>query len=154
MFNRVLVVCIGNICRSPVAEGLLRVALPQLQFSSAGLGTNDGRPADPMMVQLLQEANSPAAELVVAHRSRQLQSWMATSADVVLVMETSHKQQMERQYPHLRGRVFRLLETQKADIPDPYKQPRAAFEAALSQIETGVQDWQRKFAALAGTKVK
>jgi protein-tyrosine phosphatase len=69
-------------------------------------------------------------------------------------METSHKQQMERQYPHLRGRVFRLLETQKADIPDPYKQPRAAFEAALSQIETGVQDWQRKFAALAGTKVK
>ena len=79
---------------------------------------------------------------------------MATSADVVLVMEASHKQQMERQYPQLRGRIFRLLEARKQDLPDPYRQPRAAFEAALAQIETRVQDWQRKLAALSGTKVK
>jgi protein-tyrosine phosphatase len=63
-------------------------------------------------------------------------------------MEASHKRQLEQQFPQVRGRVFRLLEAQKADIPDPYRQPREVFEAALVQIEQGVADWTRKIRAI------
>jgi len=144
LIRRVLMVCVGNICRSPAAEVLLRQALPTLTVESAGLGTVDGCPADDHVVALLAERGLEAG----AHRSRQLAQWMVTSADVVLVMEASHKRQLEQQFPQVRGRVFRLLEAQKADIPDPYRQPREVFEAALVQIEQGVADWTRKIRAI------
>ena len=46
MFNSILVVCVGNICRSPVGERLLRQALPELEVTSAGINALVGKPAD------------------------------------------------------------------------------------------------------------
>ena len=144
MVRRVLMVCVGNICRSPAAEVLLRQALPVLTVESAGLETVDGRAADDHIISLLNERGLDAS----AHRSRQLAQWMVTAADLVRVMEASHKRQLEQNFPQVRGRVFRLLEARKADIPDPYRMPREAFVAALEQIEQGVADWARKIRAI------
>ncbi len=46
MIKTVLIVCVGNICRSPMAEGLLRQAMPELTVHSAGLEAVVGKPAD------------------------------------------------------------------------------------------------------------
>jgi protein-tyrosine phosphatase len=66
---------------------------------------------------------------------------MCQTAELILVMEQGHKTEIEQQYPLVRGKVFRLGEPGKYDIEDPYRQPRAAFEAAYVAIAQGVAGW-------------
>jgi protein-tyrosine phosphatase len=105
MIKRILVLCIGNICRSPMAEGLLKEALPGHEISSAGLGALVGQPADPHAVALMQQQGID----ISAHRARQLESWMIVTADLVLVMDMEQKRHLEQQYPLCRGIVLWLF---------------------------------------------
>ena len=135
--NHILTLCIGNICRSPIAEALLKQQFPEKTVWSAGLGALVGHPADQLSVDV---ATAHGLDLS-AHRAQQLVSWMCQSADMILVMEQDHKTQIEQQYPLVRGKVFRLGELGQFDIADPYRQPKAAFEAAYARIARGVADW-------------
>ena len=54
MFKNVMMVCIGNICRSPIAEVYLKHLQPELNVYSSGLGALVGKPADPSSVALMQ----------------------------------------------------------------------------------------------------
>ncbi|WP_309683206.1 low molecular weight protein-tyrosine-phosphatase [Polaromonas sp.] len=135
--KHLLTLCIGNICRSPIAEGLLKQQFPEKTIWSAGLGALVGNPADPLSIEV---AAAHGLDLS-AHRAQQLVGWMCQTAELILVMEQDHKNQLERQYPSARGRVFRLGEIGKFDIADPYRQPRDAFETAYADIARGVADW-------------
>jgi protein-tyrosine phosphatase len=135
--KQILVVCIGNICRSPVAEALLKQQLPDKTIWSAGLGALVGNAADPMA---METAAAHGLDLS-AHRAQQLTGWMCQSAELILVMEQSHKTEIEELYPLVRGKVFRLGELGKFDIVDPYRQPKAAFDTAYAHIARGVADW-------------
>ena len=53
--QNILVLCIGNICRSPIAEALLRQQFPDKTISSAGLGALVGYPADPLSIEVSAE---------------------------------------------------------------------------------------------------
>src|SRR5690554_1830779 len=88
MFNRILMVCVGNICRSPTAEYLLRHKLPgsATQVKSAGLGALAGKPADPTAQAILEEQGVDMS----AHVARQISTGMANDADLILVMEPMH----------------------------------------------------------------
>jgi len=144
MIERILVVCVGNICRSPMAESLLRQALPGRVLASAGMGAPTGEPADPVAVELMQ-----ARDLDISrHRARRLQGAMIAESDLVLVMELSQQRQLEQQYPLARGKIFRLCESIKADVADPYRQGRKAFEEAFRLIEQGVESWTARITAL------
>lgn len=135
--NNLLTLCVGNICRSPIAEALLKQRFPEKNVWSAGLGALVGNPADPLAVEV---AATHGLNLS-AHRAQQLAGWMCESADLILVMEQRHKFEVERLYPLVRGKVFRLGEIGKFDISDPYRQPKAAFETGYSHIAQGVADW-------------
>jgi len=135
--KQILVVCVGNICRSPVAEALLKQQLPDKTVWSAGLGALIGNAADPLAIET---AAAHGLDLT-AHRAQQLTSWMCQSAELILVMEQEHKTEIEQLYPLVRGKVFRLGELGKFDIADPYRQPKAAFDTAYVQIARGVADW-------------
>ncbi len=137
MIKRILVLCIGNICRSPMAEGLLKQALPGHDVSSAGLGALVGQPADPHAVALMQQQGID----ISAHRARQLESWMVVAADLVLVMDMEQKRHLEQQYPLCRGKAFRMGESGKFDIGDPYRQELDAFREAAGLIQQGVAAW-------------
>ncbi|KML49990.1 protein tyrosine phosphatase [Burkholderia cepacia] len=147
-----LVVCIGNVCRSPMAEALFRARLPGVDVQSAGLGARDGQPADPHAVDLMRERGLDIA----AHRARRVPPGLATRADLILTMDADQQRWLERRLPALRGRVFLLGmpdpssgRMHGSDIPDPYLGPRASFERSLRLIERGVAAWCARITPVA-----
>lgn len=132
--QHILTLCIGNICRSPLAEVMLAREFPDRTVWSAGLGALVGEPADPTSIALAKEQGLDLS----AHRAQQVSSIMCQRADLILVMEQHHRAELERRYPLVRGKVFRLG---AGDIADPYRMHRSAFEAAYADIARGVADW-------------
>jgi protein-tyrosine phosphatase len=140
----ILVVCEGNICRSPMAQGLLQAALPQLRVESAGLGALVGHPADDQAQALMRERGID----ISAHRARQITRQLCLESDVVLVMESDQRQRLVEMYPQASGRVFRIGEHAKRDVPDPYRQGPAAFRDSLAMIEEGAGHWLERIRQL------
>jgi protein-tyrosine phosphatase len=142
VFKRILTVCIGNICRSPIAEYLLRerLASRDIQLASAGLSAMAGQPMDAMALQLLSEHGVDGA----AHRARQLTPGMLREADLVLGMGKSQVDAMVRLAPEASGKIFVLDKwLQGRDIPDPYRQQRPAFDHVYGMVAQGVDSWLR-----------
>ena len=136
-----MVVCIGNICRSPIGEELLKEQHPHLNIFSSGLGALVGKPADPLSVELMAEKGIDISE----HRAQQINTVLVGSADLILTMEQSHIDRLHSQYPESRGKVYLIgkwIENQ--EVPDPYKKDKAAFSHALELIEAGLEAWKNK----------
>ncbi|NND60523.1 MAG: low molecular weight phosphotyrosine protein phosphatase [Gammaproteobacteria bacterium] len=141
MPKQILVVCVGNICRSPMAEALLGSLLdPAYGVSSAGIGALVGDPAHPMAVQLMQEQGLD----ISTHRGRQLDESLLQAADIVLPMEQQHARWIEERWPHARGRVFRFGHWDDTDIPDPYKRDEQVFRDVLELITTAAASWKQQ----------
>lgn len=143
MFERILIVCVGNICRSPTAEYLLRNRLGEghaAQIASAGLSAMTGYPMDPTSLALMEEHGVEGGK----HRARQLDTALLRQADLVLAMEKSHVAAIGRMAPEVSGKTF-LLDRWSGgrDIPDPYRRSRVAYEQAYTMIEQGVGGWLR-----------
>ena len=146
VIRHILVVCVGNICRSPMAEALLRNALrgqEEITVESAGLGALVDWPASEHAEVLLRERGVD----ISGHRSQQLTPELIHKADLILVMEAGHKKAIEAQDATARGKVFRFGEWQDRDIADPFRQPREAFADALEKIDEGVASWVEKLQA-------
>lgn len=133
----VLTVCVGNICRSPMAEGLLAAGLPQLRVVSAGTGALVGKPADPTAQALMRARGID----ISGHVAQQVSQMLCRQADLILVMDLAQRRHLESAYPFVRGKVFRIADTTAQDVPDPYRQGDAAFERALALIDAGARTW-------------
>jgi protein-tyrosine phosphatase len=119
----ILVVCTGNICRSPMAEGLLRDALGRRlgdrapDVSSAGTAGWEDSPAMPESVDAAREFDVDISD----HRGRRLTLGMMRDADLLLCMATDHRDSIGSAAPDLGARAFtlkelvRLLEAQPTD---------------------------------------
>ena len=141
MIQRILIVCVGNICRSPMAEALLRERLAGrgVVVESAGLAGLADRPIDETAAQVLTEHGLGAPE----HVARKITLDMISAADLVLAMDQRQLSAIRAIAPQARGKSFLLghwLEGAPA-IADPYGQPREAFEACFALIERAVDAW-------------
>lgn len=140
MFKRILIVCVGNICRSPTAEYLLRNRLSKTDIAveSAGLGALVGHSMDATALAVLAEHGIDGS----AHVARQLDDSMLRSAELVLAMEKRHVATISQSAPQASGKTFMLGKWQgDINIPDPYRQRREAFEHVYDLIDGSVSRW-------------
>ncbi|UPG87764.1 low molecular weight phosphotyrosine protein phosphatase [Luteibacter aegosomatis] len=139
MFERILIVCVGNICRSPTAEYVLRHRLgDRARIGSAGLSAMVGYPVEPTALALLREHGIDGE----AHRARQLDARLLRESDLVLAMERSHVDTIRRLAPESSGKVSMMDRWLGGKgIPDPYRQQRRAFEHVYELIDESVNSW-------------
>ena len=141
MFNRILVVCDGNICRSPTLAAMLNALRPEKQVSSAGLVGLEGNDMEATARQLADENGLKCGE----HVARKLTSEICANQDLILVMEARQKERLVKLFPEASGKVFLASHWDgKHDIPDPYKRGRAAFERVYPMMQQVADSWARK----------
>lgn len=141
MFNSILIVCTGNICRSPIAETILRQFLPRINIDSAGTGALVDKPADHSAVAIALKHNLQ----IDHHRAVQFTSSLGRQYDLILVMEKSHQVHISRISPEVRGKTMLLGHWQGGqEIPDPYRKSQEAFEFVYRLIEQACQSWSKR----------
>lgn len=141
MFKNVMMVCIGNICRSPIAEVYLKHHQPDLNVYSSGLGALVGKPADPTSVKLMQAKNIDLSN----HVAQQINSVLVSNADLILTMEQRHVDAIQSKFPESRGKVHLIGKwTDNQEISDPYRADLKTFKAVSAMIESGLDAWQKK----------
>lgn len=140
-----LVVCVGNICRSPLGEVSLRRQAPNLRLGSAGLAALVGHGADPVASRVASEVGLDLSD----HFARQLTTEIAEDFDLILAMEHSHRIQIVRRMPHISGRVMLFDHwTGGHSIADPYRRPEALHRATRDKILAGAQAWGTRLGKL------
>ncbi|HCD7054178.1 TPA: protein tyrosine phosphatase, partial [Klebsiella pneumoniae] len=102
MFNSILVVCTGNICRSPIGERYLRSLLPNKKIDSAGTSALVDHAADESAILV---ASSHGISLD-GHVAKQFTSSLGRQYDLILVMEKYHIEQIGRIAPEARGKTM------------------------------------------------
>ncbi|MEQ9881866.1 protein tyrosine phosphatase [Pectobacterium brasiliense] len=138
MFDSILVVCVGNICRSPTGERLLKQALPTKKISSAGLGALVGKPADATATDVASQHNLS----LDGHEAQQLTSALCLQYDLILVMEKGHIDGVCRIVPEVRGKTMLYGHwVNQQEIADPYRKSREAFEFVYLQLEQSAKKW-------------
>ncbi len=141
----VLFVCLGNICRSPTAEGMFLHKIEQAGLSgrfvvdSAGMqGWHTGSPPDSRAIEAAVRRGYSLAGLAArAVRAQDFEDF-----DYILGMDASHKRGLEALAPAgSKAHVGLLLDyaqdVKETEVPDPYYGGEAAFEYALDLIEYG-----------------
>ena len=147
MLKNIAVVCTGNICRSPIAEGLLKARSggSNINVVSAGTYALSGQGADPHSIEVMAAKGYD----ISAHRAQQATPALLQWADLVLTLDQTHSDWITSRLPHLRGRVFKVGKWRSnRDIADPYRLPRAAFEQAYEEISQDIDDWLTKLSKL------
>ncbi len=140
---RVLFVCMGNICRSPTAEGVFRRVFEQrapgldVHFDSAGThGYHLGAPPDRRAIEAARRRGIDLSQL----RARLVEDEDFASFDLLLVMDRSNAQLLlERAAPAYRARVRLVMQyaadAYREEVPDPYYGDAPGFEEVLDLLE-------------------
>lgn len=144
MTDDVLFVCTGNLCRSPIAEGLLRMRLAEsgrtdVTVDSAGIHARDGAPPEPFAIAAAATLGADIAR----QRARQFDPGDFARFGHVIAMDLGHLDFLTATRPAHSNASVRLLledvgEFKKLEVPDPYQQDRDAFDFAARLIDVGV----------------
>jgi len=138
MFNSILVVCVGNICRSPTGERLMLKYCKGKQIESAGVGALVGHKADDMAAKVASEHNIS----LDGHVARQLTGNLCRENDLILVMEKKHYDLVCRIAPEVRGKIMLFGHwTAVQEIPDPYKKSEEAFQSVFNLLDCAAKKW-------------
>ena len=141
---RVLMVCTGNICRSPIAEGVLRAKLEaaglagRVRVDSAGThGYHTSEPPDPRAIRLAAQRGYAIGGL----RARPFEPLDFEAFEWILALDEGHLAWLQKRAPEGSSAKLELLmgharrHAHLSDVPDPYYGPDAGFEHVLDLVE-------------------
>lgn len=134
----ILVVCKGNICRSPLAEAYLKHRVEKhglpIVVESAGLETSFGKAAHP----LAQVVGTQGGLLLTKHATQPLHKEQVDRADMILVMEWRQRRRVLKLYPQAKQKVFLLrqfYDQSVREVADPYSGTLEDFQTCFSMIK-------------------
>ncbi len=138
--RRVLFVCTGNTCRSPMAAALLNhmsslynADKPQIVADSAGLYAHEGAPISPHAAEVLEDAGVERAQYA-AHCARTVTEDMISEADEVIGITGGHAMELMMRYPQHAVKIMTL----PMDIADPYGGDKDAYQACLDMLSYAI----------------
>lgn len=143
---KILLICTGNTCRSPMAEGIMRCIVNaenlDIEVSSAGISAIEGDKASKNAVCVLNEIGID----ISSHRSKQVTQKMLDEVDIVLTMTRQHKDILLRSFKDLEDKIYTLKEFSKdsvsndelMDILDPYGGNYDIYKASSKEIKTAI----------------
>ena len=140
MKTKILMVCLGNICRSPLAEGILRSKLDSDKFilDSAGTGNwHAGEKPDPRTIKVAKKYNLD----LTAQRARQFTPQDFDAFDHIFVMDASNKDNIlkltsdEAHKQKVKLIINELFENENVDVPDPYHGDDNDFEHVFKLLD-------------------
>jgi len=129
----ILFVCTGNVCRSPMAEGLFRSMVAgedgDWEIRSAGIATGGGQPPSAHTLSILKENHIDLS----GNRSQAINTELVNSASHILAMSASHLYTLDAVFPQAAEKTFLMTEfctedsIRGQDIPDPIGGGLAAY---------------------------
>lgn len=141
----VVFVCTGNICRSPMAEGIAAARLDpghRVEFASVGTHAVVGAPATRHAITAAEEVGAD----ISYHRGRDVYAGLLTRADRIYVMTRGHQRRITTAFPGVAEKV-ELLDPEGTDIADPYGMDlpdyREARDRIVAAVEARLPDWER-----------
>ena len=153
--NSVLFICSANVCRSPMAMGLLRSMVEdssdQWKIESAGVWDMGGQQVAANTQLILKERGIDLND----HTSRNVSGTMLSEFNLVLVMEDIHKEVLKLAFPEYTDRIYMLSEMvgEFYDIVDPIGGSLADFEETALEMERILTDGFEKISILAIDKL-
>lgn len=152
--RRILLVCTGNLCRSPMAAGLLRHRLKtagldeSYEIRSAGTRGVTGRLASAYARQVMADRGID----ITRHRAREIDGKTVEQADLILVMTKAHREAILAEFPEARSRTYLLSEMigKHYDIADPYGASLTHYEYCAEDLSSIIESGFEHILGLAG----
>jgi protein-tyrosine-phosphatase len=149
---KILIVCTGNLCRSPMAMALLQARLARdearqgWEVESAGIWATEGRPASVHAVAEMAEREIDLQN----HLARPVTRDMVAEANLVLVMTRSHAEALKTAFPDQAHKVYLLSEMigREYDIYDPYGGSRIEYTYTAQELEDLIESGYERIVAL------
>lgn len=137
MLENILIVCVGNICRSPMAEAIIKNKLKEKKVKSAGINAVVGHDIDSKAKVALRK-NGVSFE---TYEAKKLNADLLQWSHLVLVMEKKQVQKIVNRFPESNGKVFLIGKWIGREIPDPYKQRQLEFDYVYELLEKSIDGW-------------
>ncbi len=148
-YKSILFVCAANICRSPMAEYLLKDLLRKdgatgnsIMVRSAGIGNTHGSDASDQAIQVLHERGLDISR----HKARTINWEIVNGCDLVLCMSKDQESGLKQSFPEAQGKFHLITEFcgSQGDIEDPSGRPTRAFEECANRLEELLRIVQEK----------